>query len=133
MQAGIAAGRARASDLLAELGQLLDDNDPRRLAFGFDLPGHPPSPDVPQNLVVTPGVAGSRTLFVHCDAVRRANGYWFTVTNAADNSELVVQVTHDAEATFINLPTGANVNVVVATYNATGESQPTDPVSAVVP
>src|ERR1017187_5062884 len=133
LQDGIAAGRARASGLLAELGQLLDDNDPRWLAFGFDLPGHPSSPDVPQNLIVTPGVAGSQTLFVHCDDARRANGCRFTVTNAADNSELAELLTQDAEATFDSLPAGAKVNVVVTARNVTGESQPSATVAAVVP
>ena len=133
LQDGIAAGRARASGLLAELGQLLDDNDPRWLAFGFDLPGHPSSPDVPQNLVVTPGVAGSQTLFVHCDDARRANGYRFTVTNVADGTELAELLTQDAEATFDSLPAGAKVNVVVTARNVTGESQPSATVAAVVP
>jgi hypothetical protein len=133
LQDGIDAGRARASGLLAELGQLLDDNDPRWLAFGFDLPGHPSTPDVPQNLTVTTGAAGSQTLFVHCDDARRASGYRFTVTNAADGTELAEQLTQDAEATFDSLPAGANVNVAVTARNATGESQPCDAVSVGVP
>jgi hypothetical protein len=32
-----------------------------------------------------------------------------------------------------NLPAGATVNIAVSARNATGESQPTAPVSAVVP
>jgi hypothetical protein len=133
LQDGIAAGRVRASGLLAELGQLLEDNDPRWLSFGFDQPGHPASPDVPQNLTVTPGAAGSQMLFVHCDDARRASGYRFTATNAADNTELAEQLTQDAEATFANLPTGVKVNVTVSARNATGESQPGEPVLALVP
>jgi hypothetical protein len=133
LQAGMDNGRARASGLMAELGQLLDDNDPRWLAFGFDLPGQTATPDVPQNLTVTPGAASSQTLFVHCDDARRANGYRFTVTNAADNSEVAEQLTQDAEATFDSLPAGAKVNVVVTARNATGESQPCAPIAAVVP
>jgi hypothetical protein len=133
LQDGITAGRARASGLLAELGQLLDDNDPRWLAFGFDLPGHPASPDVPQNLTVTPGAAGSQTLFMHNDEERRASGYRFTVTKAADGTVLAERLTQDAEATFNNLPAGVKVNVVVTARNATGESQPCTPITAVVP
>jgi hypothetical protein len=133
LQDGLDAGQARASGLQAELGQLLDDNDPRWLAFGFDLPGQTATPDVPQNLVVTPGAAGSQTLFVHCDDARRADGYRFTVTNAADNSELAEDLTQDAEDTFSNLTSGAKVNVVVTARNATGESQPSASVAAVVP
>jgi len=133
LQDGIDAGRARASGLQAELGQLLDDNDPRWLAFGFDLPGQTATPDVPQNLVVTTGAAGSQTLFLHCDDARRADGYRFMVTNAADNSELAELLTQDAEATFDSLISGTKVNVVVTARNATGESQPSAAVAAVVP
>jgi hypothetical protein len=88
---------------------------------------------VPQNLVVTLGAAGSQTLFVHCDDVRRADGYRFTVTHAADNSELAADLTQDAEDTFDNLTSGAKVNVVVTARNATGESQPCAPIAAVGP
>jgi hypothetical protein len=127
------AARARASGLLSELDQLLDDSDPRWLAFGFDLPGHPGAPDVPQNLTVTAGTPGSLTLYAHCDDARRADGYRFTVNNAADNSTLAEQLTQDAEATFNGLPSGAKVNVIVTARNATGESQPCDAMAAVVP
>jgi len=132
-QADFDAARARASGLLSELDQLLDDNDPRWLAFGFEMPGHPSAPDVPQNLTVTPGAAGSKTLFAHCDDARRADGYRFTALDAANNSELAELLTQDAEATFQNLPAGKNLKVVVSARNATGESQPCDAVAAVVP
>jgi hypothetical protein len=113
---------------------LLDDNDPRWLAFGFDLPGHTSGPDVPQNLTVTAGAAGSHTLYAHCDDARRADGYRFTVTNAADNTELAELLTQDAEATFDTLASGTKVNVVVTARNTTGESQASaPPVSVVVP
>jgi len=132
LQDGIDAGRTRASGLQSELGQLLDDNDPRWLAFGFDLPGHTSGPDVPQNLTVTPGAAGSQTLYAHCDDARRADGYRFMVTNAADNTELAELLTTDAEATFNGLPSGTKVNVTVTARNTTGESQESDPPVVVV-
>ena len=133
LQNGIDAGRARGSGLLAELTQLLDGNDPRWLAFGFELPGHPGSPDVPQNLTVTPGAAGSHTLFAHCDDARRAEGYRFTVSNAADNSQLAQDLTQDAEDALSQLPSGAQVKVTVSARNATGESQPSAAVTVTVP
>lgn len=133
LQDGIDAARAVLSGLQSELGQLLDNNDPRWLAFGLDQPGHTGTPDVPQNLTVTAGAAGSHTLFAHCDDARRADGYRFTVTNAADNSALAEDLTQDAEDTFGNLTSGANVKIVVTARNATGESQPCAPVSIVVP
>ncbi|HUB86448.1 MAG TPA: fibronectin type III domain-containing protein [Verrucomicrobiae bacterium] len=133
LQNGIDAARARGSGLLAELTQLLDDNDPRWLAFGFEMPGHPGSPDVPQNLTVMPGAAGSHTLFAHCDDARRADGYRFTVSNAADNSQLAQDLTQDAEDTLSQLPSGAQVKVTVSARNATGESQPSAAVTVTVP
>jgi len=133
LQAGIDAGRARLIGLQGELGQLMDDNDVRWLAFGFDQPGHPGTPDVPQNLAVTPGAAGSHMLFVHCDDARRADGYRFTVTNAADNSALAEDLTQDAEDTLSSLSSGTKVNVTVTARNQTGESQPCAPVTVVVP
>jgi len=133
LQDGITAARNILSGLHGELGQLLDNEDPRWLAFGFDQPGHAGTPDVPQNLTVTAGTAGSRTLYAHCDDARRADGYRFTVTNAADNSELAGDLTQDAEDTFNNLPAGTKVLVTVTARNATGESLPCAPVTIVVP
>ncbi len=133
-QAGITTARNRASGLLAELGQLLDANDPRWLAFGFEMPGHPSSPDVPQNLTVTAGAAGSQTLFFHWGDARRADGYRAVLTNAADGTVVATQLTQDAEATFDAVPTGVTLNATVSARNATGESQPSaPPVIVVVP
>ena len=134
LQDGINVARARMMGLQAELGQLLDDNDPRWLAFGFDMPGHTPGPDVPQNLTVTAGAAGSQTLYVHCDDARRADGYRFIVRNAADGSDIAELLTTDPEATFTGLVSGTKVSVTVTARNSTGESQESaPPVVVVVP
>jgi hypothetical protein len=132
-QAGFAAARRRASGLLAELGQLLEDNDPRWLAFGFEMPGSPSSPEVPENLVAAPGAAGTHMLFCHCDDSRRADGYRFVVTNSVGGAKLAEQLTQDPEVSIGNLPPGATVNIVASARNATGESQPCAPITAVVP
>jgi hypothetical protein len=132
-QNGLMAARKRASGLLAELGQLLDDSDPRWLAFGFELPGSPASPDVPENVVVAPAAAGTHTLVIHWDDARRADGYRVKVMNAAGDTQLTEMLTQDSGVAIGNLPAGATVNIAVSARNATGESQPTAPVSAVVP
>lgn len=132
-QAGLTNARYRASGLLAELTQLLDANDPRWLAFGFELPGNPSGPDVPANVVAAPGAAGSHALFIHWDDARRADGYRVVVSDTSTGTEVTEQLTQDAEVSIGNLPVGSKVNVVVSARNATGESQPTDPVSVVVP
>ncbi len=114
--------------------QLLDNNDPRWLAFGFDLPGHTSGPDVPQNLTVTAGAAGSQTLYAHCDYPRRADGFRFIARNEAGDTVLAELLTLDAEATFNGLPSGVKVNLTVTARNTTGESQESaPPVVVVVP
>ena len=132
-QAGITTARNRASGLLGELTQQLDANDPRWLAFGFEMPGHPSGPDVPANLVVAPGVAGSHALFIQWDDARRADGYRVVVSDTVTGTEVTEQLTQDAEVSIGDLPVGTKVNVVVSARNATGESQATDPVTVVVP
>jgi hypothetical protein len=133
LQTGIATARARMSGLLAELGQLLDDSDPRWLAFGFEMPGSPSTPEVPENVTASPGAAGTHALFIHWDDSRRADGYRVTLLNAADGAELAEQLTQDAEVSIGNLPAGANVNITVTARNAAGESQPSTSIAAVVP
>ena len=130
---GLLAARQRASGLLAELGQVLEDNDPRWLAFGFEMPGSPAAPEVPANVVTAPGAAGTRTLYIHWDDARRADGYRVIVTNTADSAELANQLSQDAEATIVNLPAGATVSIAVSARNATGESQPSEAITTVVP
>jgi hypothetical protein len=132
LEAGIATGRRRASGLLAELGQLLEDSDPRWLAFGFEMPGSPSTPEVPENLTASPGAAGTHALFLHCDDARRADGYRFVVTDAA-GKKLAEQLTQDPEVIIPNLPAGATVSITVSARNAAGESQPTAPITALVP
>ncbi len=132
-QAGITVARARASGLLGELGQQLEDMDPRWLAFGFELPGNPASPEVPENVVASPGAAGTHALFIHWDDARRADGYRALVTNAAGGASLAEVLTQDAEVSIANLPPGATVNISVSARNTTGESQPSVAISAVVP
>jgi hypothetical protein len=47
LQNGIDTGRSRLSGLRGELTQLLDPNDDRWYAFGFDKPSDPSTPAVP--------------------------------------------------------------------------------------
>jgi hypothetical protein len=134
LQDGINAGRARMTGLQSELGQLLDDNDPRWLAFGFDMPGHTAGPDVPENLTVTPGAAGSQALYAHSGDSRRADGFRFIIRNAAGDTILAELLTTDPEATITGLVSGTKVSATVTARNSTGESQESaPPVVVVVP
>jgi hypothetical protein len=132
LETGISAARNRMIGLRTELEQLLADDDPRWLAFGFDMPGQATAPDVPANFVVTPGAAGSRQLFLDCDNARRADSYRFVIEDAGGN-ELVNQIVGESEFMATNLTAGATVSATVTGRNGTLESQETAPLSAVVP
>ena len=67
--------RLRIRGLICELEQLIDDLDPRWLSFGFNMPGAPEVPEVPQNVEVDNQVPGE--LYVTCDAAPLADHYRF--------------------------------------------------------
>ena len=48
------AARKRLNGLCKELSQRLDDMDPRWRNFGFNLPGAPTVPEIPEDVVITP-------------------------------------------------------------------------------
>jgi hypothetical protein len=134
LDAGLSALRKRLSGLLNELGDLLDDNDPRWYAFGFERPSDPETGNVPENVVVAPGAAGSGRIFVDWDDARRAEKYRATVTNTANpRVVLATKIVEESEATFDGLPAGASVLVNVTTLNDAGESQSSGPASGIVP
>jgi hypothetical protein len=132
LEAGILAGRTRLTGLRDELSQLLDDKDPRWLAFGFDLPGRASVPDVPQHLVATPGAAGSRSIFYDWDNARRADNYRIVLQNAAGD-EVLNEIVGESEYMATNLPVGATLTASVTGHNAAGDSQPSDVVTTPVP
>ena len=132
LETGVSAARNRMIGLRSELDQLLATDDPRWLAFGFDMPGHPSTPDVPANLVVTPGAVGSRQLFFDWDNARRADSYRMVIKDAAGN-ELVNVIVSESEYMATDLPAGATVSATVTGRNGSLESQPTAVLTAVVP
>ncbi len=123
----------RASGLLTELTQVLEPNDPRWLAFGFEMPGHPSGPDVPVNVTATAGGPGSRMIFVQWPEARRADGYRVTVSDPVTLVVLAELLTQDAEVSVPGLTSGDKVSLTVSARNATGESQPSVAISIVVP
>ncbi len=132
LEAGLAAGRNRLSGLRDELNQLLADDDPRWLAFGFELPGKSRAPDVPQHLVATPGAAGSHSIFYDWDNARRADNYRIVIKDA-DGNVLVNELVNESEYMADDLPVGTTVTATVTGHNATGESQSSAAVNTSVP
>lgn len=129
--AAVVTLKARMRGLTSELGQLLDDISPLWDAFGLNAPGAASTPDVPEALVVTPGIAG--TLFVDWADARRATRYrvWIQVVTVDADFRAAATVT-DSDATMSGLPGGKTVKVRVTSANDAGESLPSAAVEAVV-
>jgi len=132
LQTGLGAARNRLIGLRSELDQLMANDDPRWLAFGFDMPGHPSTPDVPMNLVVTLGAVGSRQQFYDWDNARRADTFRLVIKDAA-GGELVNVIVSESEYMATDLPAGTTVSTTVTGRNGPLESLPSAVVTAVVP
>lgn len=131
----LAAARARLTGLRNELSQLIDDDDDRWYAFGFDKPSDPSTPEVPANLVATAGVAGTKTVIADWDDARRADSYRFRAVNKADNKEIANEIVSDSQITLAltKAAVGAVVVLTVTGRNAAGESPASEPVEFTVP
>lgn len=133
--AGLAAARTRLTNLRDELSQLMGNDDERWYAFGFDKPSDGTSPEVPENLVVTLGAPGSRTLLADWDDARRADNYRLRAVVKATGVQVFNEIVTDSQGiiTLPNLPAGTELDLTVTARNATGESQPTSAVTAALP
>lgn len=119
--------RTRLSNAIAELGQLIAEDDPRWHAFGLNLPSDPDTPEAVEGLVVTPTVPG--TLYVDWADARRAERYRVWLQIVGTDPDFRNAVTRDeSDATLTGLPSGATVKVKVTAANDAGEG----PASAVV-
>ena len=132
LEQGVKAARMRLSGLREELARLIADDDHRWYAFGFDRPSHVGSPETPENVVVTPGAAGSGLLFVDWDDARRADSYRLRALDA-DGKVLAEVMPQDSEAKLTGLPTGSTVALTVTARNAAGESPASEAVEVEVP
>ncbi len=123
--------RNRMRGLIAEVGQLISDSDPRWYGFGLNAPADPNTPGIRDGLVLTPGTAG--VIYTEWADSRRANRYrvWKKVTGV-DNSFIALATVTDSDATLTGLPSGATVQIQVTAANDAGESLPGTPGSVVV-
>src|SRR6266480_8098339 len=88
----------RGSD---QLSQLLEDDSDLWYAFGLSKPSNPDTPEVPENLVITPGAPGSHMVFIDWDDSLRSTSYRVIIKkNAAGNPELKNAIVTDSEATI---------------------------------
>jgi hypothetical protein len=134
LEAGIASARARLGGLRDELGQLIGDDDERWYAFGFNKPSDPETPEVPENIVVTPGGPGSHMLFIDWGDSRRGDSYRLVIMSTGNPPvELKNQIVSESEASANNLPPGPVKITVTARNSKGGESAASAPVTATVP
>jgi hypothetical protein len=135
LEVGISDARSRLSGLRHELGQLLEDDDERWYAFGFSKPSDPDTPEVPENLVITPGPAGSHLVFIDWDNALRGTSYRVLIKrNVVNNPELKNIIVTESEVAVNDIDSATPITVTVSSRNSKGgESSPTDPVNATVP
>lgn len=133
LEAGLRAGIHRLTGLREELTQLIGDDDERWYAFGFNKPSDPSTPEVPDNVVVTPGAPGSRMLILNWDDARRATSYRVrAVHNGVQVANVIAQ---DSEFTLVltGVAIGTIVEITVSSRDSAGESQPSAPITIAVP
>ncbi len=130
--AAVTALRTRMSGLVNELGQLLDDNDPRWLAFGLNLPSATALPDQADSLVLTAGGAGV-VLADWSDASRATRYRVFKQVAGVDTDFVFVTTVTDSDYTFTGLPGTKTVKVQIIAANDAGEAPPSTPAEIVVP
>lgn len=133
--AGVKAARTRLSNLRDELSQLMGPDDDRWYAFGFDKPTDTPSPETPENLVVTVSAPGSRTLLCDWDDARRADNYRLRAVLKAGGQQVFSEIVTDSQGiiTLPAQPAGTELEITVTARNAVGESQPTAAITALLP
>lgn len=129
--AAAGALQERLRKLYRELQQFLDDHDPRWLEFGFNVPADTATPEVPENLAVTPAASGH--LLARWSAAPRAVRYHvFKQVQGVDQDFVLTATVNDTSVDMNTFTPGVHVKVRVTSVNDAGESQPTDAIEQVV-
>jgi hypothetical protein len=123
--------RWRYSGLIAELGLLLEDEDPTWYAFGLSRPADREMPAIPKDVSVTAGLPG--TIFVSWTAAPRAEQYKVYKKEEGDAEFQTAATMLDLEALITGLKGGSLVEIQVSAINIAGETLPSIPVQIVVP
>jgi len=127
--AAVTALRKRLSGLCKELSQRLEDLDPRWRDFGFNLPGAPTTPEVPQDVVVTPLPAAE--LQVACAPSPNATRYRFYYQRPIiDPAPTLAGSAEDPLFVITGLTAGQVYQIYVSAANEGAESLLSEPVNA---
>jgi hypothetical protein len=127
--AAVTALRKRLNGLCKELSQRFEDMDPRWMDFGFNMPGAPTTPEVPEDVVVTP-LPASR-LQVVCAPSPNASRYRFYYQRPiVDPAPIFAGGSEDPLFIIEGLTAGQVYQVYVSAANDGAESQLSEPVNA---
>jgi hypothetical protein len=112
--------RKRLRGLIEELNQNLSPIDARWNAFGFNLPGVIETPEQPTGLMAA--LIGPGVVALKWNAAARA-GYYHVYKKVVgvDAEYVLVGSPADIDFTLEGLPTGAQVEIVVAAINDAGD------------
>ena len=127
-----AALRTRLTNSIAELGQLLTDDDPRWLAFGLPMPGGHSRPDAIEHLSATPGQPGT-ILLDWTDAPRAAHYRIWRQIPGVDADFVEIQTRDESDATLTGLPSGQTEKFKVNACNDAGEGPDSEVIEAKIP
>lgn len=122
--------RAEMTGMIGELGDLLDDFDPRWLWFGLNQPGAAVAADPVVNLVVTPIACGFLAVWPHA---ANANLYHVEIQVIGTDADFRrVATTGETTSSQTGLPAGATVDVRVLSVSEKGaEAAPSNVVRIV--
>jgi len=124
--------RKRLRGLIAELEQLLGEDDERWLDFGFNIPSAGQTPEAPTGLTLRGGAPGH--LVASWPATARATHFRVYKQVVGQPGDFVLAATvGDTDADLNTFASGVHVRVQVTAVNTNGESQPSETVEQVVP
>ncbi len=133
--AGLRAARTRLLNLRDEPSQLIPDDDEHWYAFGFEKPSDSASPEPPENLVLTHGASGSRTLRAAWDDTRRADNCRLRAKVKATGVQVFNEIVQNSDGilAFPAQLAEIELKITVTGRNAVGESPATGAVTAALP
>lgn len=123
--------RKRLRGLVNELGQHLEDNDPRWRRFGLNLPAAPNVPAVPKDVKVNTDTPGD--FHITCARSANATSYrFFTLRPGVVEEPVFAGSSPSPMFDIQDLRPGDEYHVLVTAVNAGAESRLSSPVSATV-
>jgi hypothetical protein len=124
--------RTRLQNLFHELKQLMSDNDPRWIDFGFNVPSDLSIPEAPEGFAVMPGIAG-HVMMSWQRPVGATRFRIFGEVVGVNTKPVAMGKTGELSMDLGSLASGAHVRLYVVAGNAAGESLPSQTVEVVVP